>query len=57
MNGKESEPRARDLEGKYSFTLKDPPDVSFAVQDANDVDNVALQSVINPNRFKSGDGP
>jgi len=50
-------PIADNLEEAHSFTLKDSPDVSFAVEDANNVDGVFLQSVINPNRFKSSDWP
>src|ERR1700730_14461879 len=38
-----------------SFTLKNPPAVSFAVQDANNLHGVSLYSVINPNSFKSSD--
>jgi hypothetical protein len=37
--------------------LKDPLDVAFAVQNANNVEGVCLQSVINPNSFKSSDRP
>jgi hypothetical protein len=44
-------------EAMRSFTLKNPPDVSFAVQDANNLHGVSLYSVINPNSFKSSDRP
>ena len=49
--------RARNEERKYSFTLKDPLDVSFAVQDTNNVHCIFLEGVIKPNGFKSSDRP
>ncbi len=40
-----------------SFIFKDLPYVAFAVQNANNVEGVCLQSVINPNSLKSSDRP
>lgn len=45
------------ISNSCSFGLKDSFDVSFAVEDTNDVQGVCLQSVINPNRFKSSNRP
>lgn len=44
-------------ENLRTLTLKDAADVSPAVQDANNVHGVCLESVINPNRFKSRNRP
>jgi hypothetical protein len=49
--------RGRNSEGKYSFALKHALDVSFAVQDTNNVHGLFLESVVNPNGFKSSDRP
>ncbi len=45
------------MDDTYSFALKESPDVSFAMQDTNNVHAVFLQRVINSNRFESSDRP
>jgi len=40
-----------------SFIFEDLPYVAFAVQNANNVEGICLQSVINPNSLKSSDRP
>ena len=47
----------RSAGSRNSFILKNALHVSFAVQDTNDVHGVCLETVINPNRFKSGHWP
>ena len=42
---------------RTSLGLKDSFDVSFAVQDANDVHGVFIQGVVNANRFEASDRP
>ena len=37
--------------------MKDSFDVSFAVQDTNNVQGVFIQGVVNPDRIESGDRP
>ncbi len=50
-------PIPRQSEDTRSFIFKYLPYVAFAVQNANNVEGVCLQSVINPNSLKSSDRP
>ena len=55
--GGDNEACADDQDPTRSFIFNDLSDVSFAVQDTNNVDGVFFESVINPNGFKSDDRP